>query len=152
MVREGLVNGPPTEVYAVFLKDVWWKGGFPWIITVCLKTYEIQAASDPETGVGGIRQVPTYLQEEILSGSKGEYLEYHLRRKAWLPLKFHHGRVVFAADGESRTKVTWTVKYTPFFCMGWFVTPLLAVMLGWFFIPELRKACRKSHPRPNAAV
>jgi hypothetical protein len=146
--RECMVYGNPNSVHQTFLTHVWWHGGFPALITMCLKTYELEPAKD-EAGSGAIRQVPSYLQEEVVAAEMGKFVEYRIKRKAWLPLSYHRGRVSFEAAEGDQTKVVWEISYTPWMCFSGFLFGMLAVMIGWFFLPQLSKHCKK--PQPQSA-
>ena len=145
--RECIVDGNPDKVHETFLSQVWWHGGFPFWVSMCLKTYQIEPSKDNnDTGLGGIRQVPTYLQEEIVGAEKGKFVEYRVRRKAWLPINYHHGRVSFESSVvdtiESKTKVVWEITYTPKWCFGGFLYFLFVIMIGGFFLPRLKTSCK----------
>ena len=81
---------------------------------------------------GCIRMVPGYIQEEILQSERGAaqpYIEYHVKSGPF-PVSYHRGRVTFEAEGASSTKVVWTCSFTPYWCLGPFVSAVVKLTFG----------------------
>ncbi len=72
-----IVNLTPEACYDAFLQHVWRGGGG------LGSTPSILTEGDAVTGAGCRRQVPGGIQEEILEGVRGKYLEYHIPAGPW---------------------------------------------------------------------
>jgi len=145
---ERVVDTPPIDTHKLLLSEIWWKGGLPWIISCWWPTKQVQPGSDP-AGTGAVRQLPSWVQEEIVAGELGRFVEYRVKR-SWLPLKYHHARVEFHAlendlnnAAETKTRVQWEIKFTASFGMYYFILPLFVVMINWLFLPKLKRACKQ---------
>lgn len=136
-----VVDGDAVNAHKTFLSRVWWGGGFPWWLPIPASGV-VQAPID-DAGNGGIRQVPGFIQEQILDAKLGEYVEYTLKRKLFMPISYHRGRVSFQElDGGKQTKVTWEVSYTPYPVIG-FLFLMFTSTFDMFFLPQLKLACAK---------
>ena len=140
---EILVLTDPITAHKTFLDRVWWGGGFPWYLPMPSSGI-VQALKD-EAGTGGIRQVPGFIHEEILSAEMGKFIEYTLKRKVVLPMSYHRGRINFYPAGPDCTRVVWEVSFTPFPIVGLIVMPIMLSTFDFFFLPELKRACEKAY-------
>eukprot|EP00933_Yihiella_yeosuensis_P028455 TRINITY_DN22289_c0_g1_i2.p1 TRINITY_DN22289_c0_g1~~TRINITY_DN22289_c0_g1_i2.p1 ORF type:complete len:201 (+),score=29.80 TRINITY_DN22289_c0_g1_i2:70-603(+) len=145
----------PEDCFDAFLKEVWFAGGGLGPIPP-----RIVETGDEVTGLGSIRVVPGNITEEIISGVRGSYIEYHITHGPF-PVSYHRGRVDFApcekADGERNdgaddTLVTWTCSYTPSYFLG----PVLSLVIRTSFQIMLRhlasRCSNKSEPSSESAA
>ncbi|KAH9261032.1 hypothetical protein BASA81_000736 [Batrachochytrium salamandrivorans] len=137
---EIVVNADPVTAHKLFVSRVWWGGGFPWYLP--LPASGVIEPQQDESGKGSIRQVPGFIQEQILDAQLGEYLEYTLKRKLFMPISYHRGRVSFSQVEEGKTLVKWDVSYTPLPVVG-ALFPLFTSTFSLFFLPALQQACEE---------
>lgn len=140
-VAETLVFAPAELVHKTFLSRVWWGGGFPSYMP--LPASGVAQKPKNEAGVGAIRQVPGFILEEILDAKMGEFIEYTLKRKMFMPVSYHRGRVSFFPAGPGCTRVVWTVSYTPFPVVGNTGVKLFCSTFDLFFLPALKQEAEK---------
>lgn len=137
---EIVVNADPVTAHKLFVSRVWWGGGFPWYLP--LPASGVIEPQQDESGKGAIRQVPGFIQEQVLDTQLGEYLEYTLKRKVFMPISYHRGRVSFTALEDGKTLVKWEVSYTPLPVVG-MLFQLFTSTFSLFFLPALQQACEE---------
>jgi uncharacterized protein YndB with AHSA1/START domain len=104
-------DAPLEVVYEKFYDVVWKDGGGlgPKFLT------KIVQPGNAETHEGEVRSVPLNLMHErILRTEKDKFVEYTVEQESMAtPFAAHLGRVDFSVEEGGKTKVVWSVRYTP---------------------------------------
>jgi len=109
---ERVFDAPVDVMYQMFYDVVWHDGGGLGFKSMT----HIVEQGDAETHVGEVRSVPLDIcREKILKVEKNVFVEYTVLDESKLsPFAAHLGRVDFTPeDGGKKTRIVWSVKYTP---------------------------------------
>jgi len=105
---ERIVSAPVPVAFQKFREVVWLRnagvGPASW-------THIVQDG-EGDLHVGEIRKAGGVTEEKILRVVPNELIVYSVI-KGPIPVHNHMGSVIFTPEGNDKTKITWTVKYTP---------------------------------------
>ncbi len=125
-----------------FIRELWLKGAG------LTPNMVIENAGD-ETGNGATRWVPAFGQRGIREGitftKHPEYICYRVMdlSSSIFPVKYHRGRVDFVPQADGKTRIVWSVEYTP--KTG---AALLVLMIFSYLIPKYLEALTRKCEAP----
>ena len=124
-----------------FMEELWLKGAG-------LTPKLVIENSGDQTGNGATRWVPLFgrrgIREGITSTQYPECFHYRVMdlSSSVFPVKYHRGRVDFIAEAEGKTRVVWSIQYTP--KTG--ASPIVKMIFGSIlpkYLKALERKCRQ---------
>lgn len=116
-----------------FIEELWLRGAG------LTPSMAVENAGD-ETGNGATRWIPVFgkygIREGITSTKYPEHIRYRVMdlSSSIFPVKYHQGRVNFIPCAEGKTRIVWSIEYTPKTGASSFVQ-----MIFGYFIPNYLK-------------
>ncbi|MDX2007992.1 MAG: SRPBCC family protein [Meiothermus sp.] len=138
-----ICNADAQTTWKHFVAELWLKGAglTPRMV--------VEDAGDT-TGNGATRWIPVFgrlgIREAITLTQYPEYLQYQVMdlKTSAFPVRHHLGRVDFVPVDGGKTRVVWSIEYTPKPGSGWFVQ-----MIVGYVIPNYLKALERICANPS---
>jgi hypothetical protein len=138
-----LCNADEKTTWKHFIAELWLRGAglTPSMI--------VENAGD-ETGNGATRWFPVFrnygIREGITFAKYPEYIQYRVMdlSSSIFPVKYHRGRVDFIPWAEGKTRVVWSIEYTPKTGASLFVKMIFGYIIPNYLIALIRKCGNQS--------